>query len=304
MILNLHEGTILKGVGGFYEVLDKEDDSSIYTCTVRGIHRKQGGLTPLIGDRVTFMILNSESKEGHIDKILERKNYFIRPPVSNIDRLAIIFAVKNPEPDLMLVDKLIITCLSKGIKPLILINKSDLDDGKQLEHMVSTYKNTGFIIIALNKLNKEGYDELHKALAGKVTAFAGQSGVGKSTILNTVLNSWIMETGEVSDRIQRGKNTTRHVQLFRLDEGGFIMDTPGFSSFSVDDVNHETLADYYPEFKNASHSCRFKGCSHTGEPNCAVMELYKNGIIEKERYIRYTEVYKELKEAYDNRYRR
>ena len=295
-------GIILKGVGGLYSVLEKEE-KSIYTCTVRGIHRKAGGLTPLVGDRVTFDILDSVSKEGHIDQILERKNLFVRPPVANIDRLAIVIAIKSPQPDIMLVDKLIITCMVKGIEPIILINKLDLDDEGRKEYLKNIYKNTGFGILSLSKLTNEGYDELFKELSGKVTAFAGQSGVGKSTILNAVLNNWVMETGEVSDRIQRGKHTTRHVQLFRLNGGGFIMDTPGFSSFSIDDVTHKTLAEYYPEFETP-HLSKFRGCSHTNEPQCAIKNLLNSGIIDKGRYDRYKQIYKELKESYDNRYRR
>lgn len=297
------EGIILKGVGGFYEVLDKENSKLIYTCRVRGIHRKEGGLTPLVGDHVSFIILDSEGKEGHIDQILERKNSFVRPPVSNIDKLAIVISVSSPQPDLILVDKLIITCLAKGIRPLIIINKYDLDDGKQLDYIKAVYRNTDFPILVLSKFDKDCYTELHNELVGSATAFAGQSGVGKSTILNAILDNWVMDTGEICDRIQRGKHTTRHVQLFRLNEGGFVLDTPGFSSFTVD-VEHEFLADYYPEFNKTNKLCRFKGCSHTGEPECAVRALYNDGIIEEGRYNRYIEFYKELKNAYDNRYRR
>lgn len=295
-------GIILKGVGGFYSVIDQETDI-VYTCTVRGIHRKDGGLTPLIGDYVTFDILDNESKEGHIDQILERNNFFIRPPVANIDRLAIVIAIKKPQPDLMLVDKLTITSMAKKIEPIILINKLDLDDEGQSKQLKSIFKATGFKVVSLSKHSKEGYDELHNELLGKVTAFAGQSGVGKSTILNEVLNNWVMETGEVCERLERGKHTTRHVQIFKLNGGGFIMDTPGFSSFTVDDIAHDTLAELYPEFKT-SDICKFKGCSHINEPQCAIKNLLNSGIIDEGRYNRYTDIYKELKESYDNRYRR
>lgn len=317
------EGIILKGVGSFYDVLiDKSsmtEDKSVenssskenissdkqdcYSCKVRGIHRKQGEMTPLPGDRVTFDILDEQKKLGHIDKILERTNAFIRPAVANIDQLAIVLAVSNPQPDMMLVDKLLITCLSKDIRPLIIINKTDLDVGDQVDSLIKVYENTGFSVLPLSKFSIEAYDLLHKELTGFITAFAGQSGVGKSTILNTVLNNWLMETGDISDRIQRGKHTTRHVQLFRLDKGGFILDTPGFSAFSVTDVSHDDLQNYYPEFIDAD-SCRFKGCSHTSEPDCAIRSMVSEGKIDEGRYMRYIELYKELKEAYDNRYRR
>lgn len=298
------EGIILKGVGGFYEVLENGEDTLLYTCKVRGIHRKQGGLTPLAGDRVTFNILDEKKKEGHIDQILERCNSFIRPPVANIDQLAIVISVVSPSPDFMLVDKLIITCLSKDIRPLIVINKADLDTDNEIEAIKNVYKSTGFPVLVLSKFFPDWYDELHKHLIDNITAFAGQSGVGKSTILNAVLKNWVMETGEVSDRIQRGKHTTRHVQLFRLNNGGYILDTPGFSSFSVEDVGHQDLKDFYPEFYNVTEDCRFKGCSHTGEPDCAIRELLNQGKIDEGRYNRYIELYKELKQIYDNRYRR
>lgn len=299
----MSEGIILKGVGGFYEVLDDGGDA-LYTCRVRGIHRKEGGITPLIGDRVTFEIIDEKKKEGRIDRILERRNYFVRPPVANIDQLAIVISVVSPSPDFMLVDKLLITCVSKDVKPLIIINKADLDTDNEIEIIKNAYKNTGFPILVLSKLFPNRYENLHKYLAGNITAFAGQSGVGKSTILNAVLKNWVMETGEVSERIQRGKHTTRHVQLFRLNDGGYILDTPGFSSFFVEEVEHQHLQNYYPEFNSKTGECRFKGCSHTGEPDCAVRELYNDGKIDEGRYNRYIELYKELKKIYDNRKRR
>jgi len=303
VIISLSEGIILKGVGGFYDVLESGGDA-IYTCKVRGIHRKEGGITPLAGDRVTFEIIDEAKKEGRIDRILERRNYFIRPPVANIDQLAIVVSVASPSPDFMLMDKLLITCLSKNIEPLIIINKADLDTDNGIEKIKNAYKNTGFPILVLSKFFPDRYEDLYKHLIGNTTAFAGQSGVGKSTILNSVLKNWVMETGEVSERIQRGKHTTRHVQLFRLNDGGYILDTPGFSSFSVLEVGHQDLQKYYPEFNRKTEECRFKGCSHTGEPDCAVRELYNNGEIDEGRYYRYIELYKELKKIYDNRYRR
>jgi ribosome biogenesis GTPase len=304
VIQSLPEGIILKGVGSFYDVLEKDDPNSIYTCKVRGIHRKEGGLTPLPGDRVTFKVLDVNKHEGHIEQILDRRNVFVRPAVANIDQLAIVIAVNSPEPDLMLVDKLLITCQDKNIRPILAINKSDLDNEHLVEKHKTSYEGTGFTTLVLTKFQEEGYNALHKELIGCITAFAGQSGVGKSTILNTISNNWLMETGDVSDRIQRGKHTTRHAQLFRLDQGGFILDTPGFSSFAISDINHENLDSYYPEFSDVSGLCRFKGCSHTSEPDCAVRNLLDEGKLDSGRYNRYTELYKELKETYDNRYRR
>lgn len=298
------EGIILKGVGGFYDVLDNEDPHIIYTCKVRGVYRKSNMLTPLPGDRVIYKVLDEDDKEGLIEEILERRNSFIRPPVANIDQLAVVMAVDSPAPDLLLVDKLIVTCLSKNIRPLLIINKTDLDDGTKVEKLTDIYKHTGFPIIHLNKFNRDRYEDLHSELAGYNTAFAGQSGVGKSTILNLIMDNWLMDTGDVSEKIKRGKHTTRHVQLFRLDKGGFILDTPGFSSYSLTDISHDELQELYPEFEDRIGLCRFKGCSHTSEPDCAVRELLTEGKLDEGRYNRYIGLYRELKENYDNRYRR
>jgi ribosome small subunit-dependent GTPase A len=297
------EGIILKGVGGFYDVLDTTD-GAVYTCKARGVHRKTGGKTPLPGDNVTFRVIDERDLTGYIDEILERKNEFVRPPVANIDQLAIVLAAKSPEPDLSLADKLLITCEAKGISPLILINKIDLDDDGTAGYISGVYRKAGYRVIFISKVLDAGYDELHEELRGKRTAFAGQSGVGKSTILNRILNNWVMETGEVSERIQRGKHTTRHVQLFKLDVGGFVLDTPGFSAYSVCDIEHTRLALLYPEFRKVIGECRFTSCSHTAEPGCRVRELVEKGEADTGRYERYVQYYKELKEAYDNRYRR
>lgn len=300
---NVKSGIILKGVGGFYDVLDTSA-GVIYTCRVRGIHRKEGGKTPLPGDGVTFKVIDEKSLTGFIDEIGERKNAFVRPPVANIDQLAVVVAVRSPEPDLSLVDKLLITCEAKNITPLILVNKVDLDEEGTAEAISRAYGKAGYRVIPLSKVLNTGYDELHQQLKGCKTAFAGQSGVGKSTILNIILNNWVMEIGEVSERIQRGRHTTRHVQLFELAVGGFVTDTPGFSSYAVSDIEHTELAYLYPEFRQVIGECRFTSCSHINEPGCRVRELVEKGEADPGRYGRYIQYYRELKEAYDNRYRR
>lgn len=298
------QGIILKGVGGFYDVMSTSEDNTLYTCKVRGVHRKDGSMSPLPGDHVLFNILDAGKRVGHIEEFLERNNYFIRPPVSNIDQLAIVVSVVNPEPDLLLVDKLLITCDLKSIKPLILINKADLDHDNRILELRITYESAGYRVLVLSKITHEGYDVLKDFMKGLKTAFAGQSGVGKSTILNNLLEDAYMETGDLSEKIQRGKHTTRHVQLFLMKSGGFVFDTPGFSSYQISEVSHENLQDYYPEFVEHAGSCRFKGCSHINEPDCSIRERVGNGLIDVGRYERYKCFYKELKEQYDNRYRR
>ena len=303
-MVGLKKGLILKGVGSFYEVLDASDNKTIYTCQVRGIHRKSGGISPLPGDFVTFKILDEDRLSGHIVEMLERKNEFIRPPVANIDQLAIVMSIASPEPDLGLADKLLITCETKSIKPLVLINKSDLDTSDMLPKVKRIYEQAGYHVIVISKVLNTGYEELHQELRGLKTAFAGQSGVGKSTILNKILDNWLMETGDISERNHRGKHTTRHTQLLPLDGGGFVVDTPGFSSYTIIDIDHQDLPSFYPEFREESDNCRFKGCSHINEPDCRIRHLVETGATDLGRYERYVQLYRELKDAYDNRYRR
>ncbi|MBP7175782.1 MAG: ribosome small subunit-dependent GTPase A [Thermoclostridium sp.] len=293
------EGLILKGIGGFYEV---EGDTGLYACRTRGIFRKRG-ITPLPGDNVHFTITNETLREGWIEEIKERRNCFIRPPVANIKQAAVVMAGASPEPDYLLVDKLLVSALQNDIQPIIIINKTDLLDAESLQHMEAIYAQTGFPVILMNKITMQGYDDLHDKLCGSCTVFAGQSGVGKSTILNMVMDEWVMETNTVSEKIQRGRHTTRHVQLLPLDCRGYVVDTPGFSSFSLEGLKHDELAWYYPEFEKVQGNCRFHGCSHINEPGCAVKNAVEANEISPKRYECYKKLYEELKESYEQRYR-
>lgn len=291
-------GLILKGVGGFYTV---ECSDGVYECRTRGVFRKKG-ITPLPGDFVNFSVTNEAAREGWIEEIEERQNFFIRPPVANVNQIAIVMAKTAPEPDYLLVDKLLITAEKNGISPLIIINKIDLTDEKGISEVADIYKGTGYPVIPMSKIGKQGYDELHEKLKGHRTVFAGQSGVGKSTILNNIIDSWVMETGDIS-RIQRGRHTTRHVQLLPIDNDGYVVDTPGFSSLSLEGIEYDELSSMYPEFSNLEGRCKFNGCSHIKEPGCAVKESVRSGKISSVRYECYQRLYEELKLQYDNRYR-
>ncbi len=293
------EGLILKGVCGFYQV---ESDSGLYDCKTRGIYRKKG-ITPLAGDFVDFTITDETLCEGWIEKIKERKNSFKRPSVANINQIAIVITAKCPAPDLLLVDKLLITTRIKSIEPIIIINKTDLIDSIAFSEMESIYRGTGYPVIPMNKVNMEGYDVLYVKLKGHRTVFAGQSGVGKSTILNNIIKSRIMETNEVSVKIQRGRHTTRHVQLIPMDSKGYVVDTPGFSSFELEGIEYGELAWLYPEIERLQSKCRFNGCSHINEPDCAVKDAVKHGDISGKRYECYQKLFEELKKSYDKRYR-
>lgn len=293
------EGLILKGIGGFYQV---QGDTGLFECKTRGIFRKKG-ITPLPGDYVHFSITNETLHEGWIEEIEQRKNSFVRPPVANVKQVAVVMTSSSPEPDYLLVDKLLITALQSNIEPILIINKIDLTDTENLQRMEAIYAPAGFAVIPMSKVTMQGYENLHDKLRDSCTVFAGQSGVGKSTILNIIMDEWVMETNTVSEKIQRGRHTTRHVQLLPLDCKGYVVDTPGFSSFSLEGLKYDELAWYYPEFERYREDCRFHGCSHINEPDCAVKNAVKAEEIPSRRYECYKKLYEELKESYEQRYR-
>lgn len=286
-------GKILKGIGGFYYVKD-DSGLGIYECKPRGIFRKDS-IVPLPGDIVQFSILDEQNMLGSIDEILPRTSELVRPAIANIDQIVIVVAIKAPNPDLMLLDKLLLTAEMKNIKALICMNKIDLDDGSAPK-IINAYSLAGYDCIEISSVKNIGYKKLSDELKGHTSVFAGQSGVGKSTILNHIMESWIMETGSVSQKIERGKHTTRHAELHELKNGGYIADTPGFSSFELADLQYSDLQNLYPEFRKHINSCRFTSCSHITEPGCPVREAVELGDMDNERFLRYTQFYKTLKD--------
>ncbi|MGE5613405.1 MAG: ribosome small subunit-dependent GTPase A [Bacillota bacterium] len=294
-------GTIIKGIGGFYYVLS--DDDGIYECKARGIFRKDE-LTPLVGDRVSFSVTDSSRKKGNIETIQARSSVLERPAIANIDRLIAVIAVKSPQPDMLLLDKMLVTAGKKEISAVICINKTDLDDGNAMEIIGGPYIRAGYRVIGTSSVNNTGFDELREVLTGHISVFAGQSGVGKSTLLNRILNTMVMETGEISRKIERGRHTTRHAELISLADGGFVADTPGFSLFELSDVTYEELQYYYPEFREHIEKCRYAGCSHISEPGCSVKTAVDNKQASSERYARYTELYSILKQKDEMKYRK
>lgn len=274
-------GIIVKGIGGFYYV--KTADGTTYELKARGIFRKDK-IKPTVGDKVEF-------ESGTITKIFDRKSYLIRPSVANIDNLIIVIAAKDPEPDLFLVDKLSVTALYSGIKPIICINKTDIANADEI---AKTYMDIGFDIIKVSAENKKGTDLIFPMIKGKVSAFAGLSGVGKTSLINIVTGS-DEQTGEIS-KISRGRHTTRHVELFEIDKDTYILDTPGFSSLMLSEicnVKKDELSMYFPEIYSFE-GCRFKGCSHINEPGCSVKDALSAGRIAHSRYESYKELYYEL----------
>lgn len=280
------KGTIIKGIGGFYYV--KTADETI-ECRARGIFRKEK-ITPLVGDSVHI----SRSREGGgvIEEILPRTNSLVRPPVSNVSQAAVVFATENPRPNLMTIDKFIAACEFCGVKVLICINKTDLSLGDEYENI---YKSAGFDVISLSAKSGKNIDLLKDKLKDNITVFAGNSGVGKSSLLNAVLGDEIFETGTVSKKVERGRHTTRHSELLPLPCGGYIIDTPGFSSFEISQIPPEELYHAFREFENFSLGCKFLDCSHTVEKGCNVLAAVNEGKLSRSRHDNYTALYNELK---------
>lgn len=288
---NKLEGVIVRGVGGFYYV---KTDCGVYETRGRGIFRKSG-ITPVVGDLVEISLLDEEGK-GVLEDILPRKNIFRRPPISNVGRIIIEVAVKDPAPNFITIDKLLIISEISGVDAAICFNKTDLISGEDLDKLVSRYSGACRVFTTSVKDNS-GIDSLREFIAGHTVAFEGASGVGKSSMVNLLLNRHeAAEIGSVSKKNKRGRQTTRHVELFDVPDGGLIFDTPGFSSFDIEkEIESSELDKYYPEFRPYLGKCKFDNCKHISEPGCAVKSAVAEGNISKDRYDTYTQIYEEIK---------
>ena len=286
-------GKIIKGISGFYYVHDGKSD--VFQCKAKGVFRNRK-IKPLVGDDVEFEITDEKDKEGNITEILPRKNSLIRPAVANIDQAIVVFALMDPEPNLNLLDRFLVMMETQQIPVTICFNKADLTKAGEEEKYRAIYEPAGYDVVFISVYEKEGMDEIRKRIAGKTTVLAGPSGVGKSSLTNCLYPEAEMETGSVSEKIRRGRHTTRHSQLFFLGEKTFMMDTPGFSSMYVEDMEAGDLKEYFPEFKQYEDGCRFLGCVHVGEKICGIKEAVEGGKISRSRYDNYVLMYQELKE--------
>lgn len=284
------EGIIVKGIGGFYYV--KVDDT-IYECRARGLFRKNKTV-PLIGDRVLIKI-NNEDNTGYVEHIFDRITELKRPPVSNVNQAVIVFAAQKPDPNLWLLDRFLLLASFQGLDVVICINKSDLDSDDEADMIYKIYKRAGYKIIKTSCKTKEGIDEIKDILKDKITVFAGPSGVGKSTLLNNVQSNLSLQTGSISEKTSRGKHTTRHVELIELDLGGWVVDTPGFSTLDIDFLEEDELEKYFIEIYNKSSFCKYSGCNHYKEPNCEVKKAVEIGEISRSRYDNYLSMLQEIK---------
>ena len=287
------QGKIVKGIAGFYYVHVVE--SGVYECKAKGTFRKDK-IRPLVGDNVEIDILDEKDMEGSITKILPRKNDLIRPAVANIDQALVVFAVTQPEPHFNLLDRFLVMMERKEIPTVLCFNKTDIAESPAITELKEIYSGCGYPVIFTSAREEENISQLKELLKGKTTAIAGPSGVGKSSLINLLQPEVRMETGSISRKIARGKHTTRHSELIVLGEDSYIMDTPGFSSLYVNDFEKEELKYCFPEFEPYEGQCRFIGCDHIHEPDCAVKAAVETGKINKVRYDDYTEMYRELKE--------
>ena len=287
------QGKIVKGISGFYYV--HVVGAGIYECKAKGAFRNQK-IKPLVGDNVEIAIVDEEKKKGNVEKILLRQNELIRPAVSNIDMALVIFAAAKPDPNFNLLDRFLCMMEYQNVPVTICFNKCDLVSEEQKRELEDIYKPAGYDIIftsAKQGINLEGLKDL---LKDKTTTVAGPSGVGKSSLINQLQDSVYMETGNISEKIERGKHTTRHSEIIPLGNGAYIMDTPGFSSMDLPGFEKEDLWTCYPEFLPYEPFCKFQGCSHISEPNCGVKEALAEGRICPTRYENYKLLYEEMKQ--------
>lgn len=287
------QGKIIKGIAGFFYVHTAE--SGIYECKAKGGFRREK-IKLLVGDNVQFDILSQSEKLGNIVAVEKRKNMLIRPEVANVDQALVVFAVKDPEPHFNLLDRFLIMMERQDVPVIICFNKKDIATSGEIEKLQEIYENCDYPIIFTSALGADELQEIKKVLAEKTTVIAGPSGVGKSSIINLLQTNVHMETGVISKKIARGKHTTRHSELIIIDENSFIMDTPGFSSLYVNDFEKEELKYYFREFEPYEGKCKFNGCDHIHEPQCAVKEALEKGEIHEIRYKNYLEMYRELQE--------
>ena len=276
------KGLIQKGIGGFYYV---QTEAGLIEAKGRGIFKKDG-ITLAVGDFVDIDLIDEAEKKGVINEILPRKNQFIRPPIVNVDVFLIVFAATRPKPNFALVDKFLVMAEMHSVEAVICINKCDSASEAEIAEMKAVYEPV-YPVLCVSGKTGQGLAELETQIAGKTAALAGPSGVGKSTILNAMIPHANMEIGEISEKTKRGKHTTRHVELFSVDGGGMVFDTPGFTSFEILEAGEEDLRLYYPEIERYEGKCRYDNCRHMTEPDCAVREAVRKGEIHRSRYASY-----------------
>ena len=267
----------------------------IYEATARGKFKKEE-ISPVVGDFVTFEVTDEENQKAVIDNILDRNVYVKRPKLANITQSVFVVSSKDPKPDLLMLDKQLAFAEFLGIKSLIVLNKTDLDDKEEFKEIKNVYEKIGYSVVETEAKNQKGIDELKNKLKNHINAFSGNSGVGKSTLINGIFKQDMTEEGEISQRNKRGKNTTTSIKLYQIDEDTYIADTPGFSTFSIEEIESKELANYFVEFKDKVSDCEFVGCTHIKEENCGIKKAIQKGELDLARYERFCKIDQQLKE--------
>ena len=297
------QGLIIENISNLYKIKTKK---GIYEANARGKFKKEE-ITPVVGDKVEIQILDEENKKAVIEEIQKRTTYIKRPKMSNITQLVLVVSSKNPKPDLLLLDKQLAFAEFLRIKAIIVLNKTDLDKKKEFEKIKEVYQNIGYTVIETiakdledipekSDIHSIGIHNLEKYLKGNINAFSGNSGVGKSTLINAIFKDTITQEGEISQRNKKGKNTTTSTKLYEIDENTYIADTPGFSTFDISEIEYRELDKYFKEFKPVLDDCEFVGCTHIKEESCGIKQALQQGKIDNGRYERFCKIYEELKE--------
>ena len=286
------QGFIIENISNLYQI---KNDNKVYEATARGKFKKDD-ITPVVGDFVQFEIVDEENKKAVITEIEERKVYIKRPKLANITQLIFVLSSKEPKPDLLMLDKQLAFAEFLNIKSVIILNKIDLDKKHEFAQIENTYKKIGYKVLQTNAKEKIGIEELKKVMQNEVNAFSGNSGVGKSTLINGIFKEDITQEGEISKKNKRGKNTTTAIKMYEIEKNTWIADTPGFSTFEIEEIDSKDLDKYFKEFQNELVNCEFIGCTHIKEQNCGIKKAVEEGRIDVGRYERFCKIYEELKE--------
>ena len=282
----MQKGIVTSNISDLYKV---ETNNIVYNCNARGKF-KAGEISPVAGDLVEIDITDENKKVGVIEKIQERKNYIKRPKMANLSQIILVVSMKLPKPDLLLLDKQLVYAEYMKIKPIICLNKIDLENEEKIEYIYNLYSTVGYTVIKTDAKNNVGVDKIKEHLKNNITAFSGNSGVGKSTLINSLLGKQIAEEGNISSKNKRGKNTTTQVLLYKVEENSYIADTPGFSTFDISEIDKKDIAKCFIEFRPYLAECEYVDCSHKKEENCGIKKAVEEGKISKDRYERFCEL--------------
>ena len=292
------QGLIVENISNLYNVKSKD---KIYESTARGKFKKND-ILPVVGDIVEISIIDETNKKAVIEEIQPREVYIKRPRLSNITQIVFVVSSKDPKPDLLMLDKQLAFAEYIGVKAIIVLNKTDLDKKEEFKNINNIYSKIGYKVILTDAKKRKGIDDLRQELKNNINAFSGNSGVGKSTLINGIFNKNITQEGEISKKNRRGKNTTTSVKLYEIDENTYIADTPGFSTFDISETESKELCNYFKEFKKFISDCEFIGCTHIKEENCGIKKAVENGNIDKNRYERFCKIYNQLKEKEERKW--